>query len=187
MVAPTICLKNKTLTNCLSKIRQYQTLFFIALAFIVHSYKAVIENGRLNCFCALAEQRDNVGATYGRPQNVNLSQKGRPIVTRTNCQNKIFTNCLSKNGHYQTLFVIALAFNVHSHNDVAENGRTNNFASFAEQRDNVWAIGGRPRNVNLSQNGRPIVTRTNCQNKILTNCLSTNRAITNNVCHCACL
>ena len=58
------------------------------------------------------------------------------------------------------MFVIELAFNIHFHNDVVENGRTNNFASFAEQRDNVWAIGGRPRNVNLSQNGRPVVAPT---------------------------
>ena len=55
------------------------------------------------------------------------------------------------------MFVIELAFKIHFHNDVVENGRINYFASFAEQRDNVGATIGRPQNVNLSQNGRPVV------------------------------
>ena len=41
---------------------------------------------------------------------------------------KILTNCLSKNENYQTMFVIELAFNIHFHNDVVENGRINYFA-----------------------------------------------------------
>ena len=103
-------------------------MFVIELAFNVHSHNDVAENGRTNNFASFAEQRDNVWAIGGRPRNVNLSQNGRPIVTRTNCQNKILTNCLSKNENYQTMFVIELAFKIHFHNDVVENGRINYFA-----------------------------------------------------------
>ena len=52
-----------------AKIRQYQTLFVIELAFNDHSHNDVVENGRINYFAGFAQQR----MTYGRPQNANLS------------------------------------------------------------------------------------------------------------------
>ena len=58
------------------------------------------------------------------------------------------------------MFVIELAFYARSHNDVVENGRTNNFAVFVYHRDNVGATYGRLQNANLSQNGRPVVAPT---------------------------